>query len=118
MRSQIFFSDVYERYGEKANLAGIVYLHEIEAARWTGSRKRNVNVFKKLCGKDSCRSVVLGTTKWGRVQPNEIENMERRQNELRDTYWKEMTVHGSTVQRVDETVHSAWSLVETALRLN
>lgn len=115
MRSQVFLADGHERLEVNANLVGIIYLHEIVADRYSGSRKRNFDVFKHLCGHSSSESVVLGTTKWGKVLPDEIGKMEQRQKELGEVYWKDMTVQGSRVQRVDDTADSAWQLVETVL---
>lgn len=43
-------------------LSGIIYLHRITDPRMTGSIRRNLLMFKKLCGEDSFSSVTLATT--------------------------------------------------------
>lgn len=42
-------------------LSGIIYLRRITDPRMTGSIRRNLLMFKKLCGEDSFSSVILAT---------------------------------------------------------
>ncbi|KAF5322729.1 hypothetical protein D9619_000413 [Psilocybe cf. subviscida] len=104
-------------YGSGAKLAGVIYLQDICQRRVTGATKRNFEVFDKLCGKDACKSVVLGTTQWMRVPPNDYEMAGKREQELKENFWKEMIRKGSTMQRVDDkaTGASPWDLLEAVL---
>lgn len=36
-----------------------------------GSAKKNLLMFKKLCGKDAMKNVILATTMWGKVSSEE-----------------------------------------------
>ncbi|KAF5320959.1 hypothetical protein D9619_000394 [Psilocybe cf. subviscida] len=107
-------------YGSGAKLAGVIYLQDICQRRVTGATKRNFEVFDKLCGKDACKSIVLGTTQWTRVPPNEREMARAREQELRDNFWRDMVSKGSKMQRVDDKARkvSPWDLVETILLKN
>ncbi|KAH9485972.1 hypothetical protein JR316_0000034 [Psilocybe cubensis] len=60
-----------ESYGLDA-LLGIIYLQDISLARCNGTAKRNLQMFKNLCGKKALRNVVFGLTKGGRVNDPEL----------------------------------------------
>ena len=79
------------------NITGIVYLHDICQARVTGSK--NPDMFMKLFGEDAFANVVLGTTKWTAIRQ---EIGQQREQELCDSFWKDMIEHGSTVMRVGD----------------
>ena len=80
------------------NLAGIVYLHDICLPRCTGTILKNLDMFKKLCGDDALGNVVLGTTKWSLIHRQETG--EQREQQLHDSFWKDMINHGSVIRRV------------------
>lgn len=67
-----------------------------------------------MCGADACKSVVLGTTKWSRIHPTDIGTVAQKEEQLRQTLWKEMLANGSTMHRVDDKT-SPWDLVATVL---
>ena len=67
-------------------------------------------MFRKLCGDDALKNVVLGTTKWDEVLPEIGQN---REVQLRDTYWNEMIQHGSVIMQV--RANSAWKVVDRIL---
>ncbi|KAF5321119.1 hypothetical protein D9619_000436 [Psilocybe cf. subviscida] len=104
-------------YGAGAKLAGVIYLRDICQRRITEPTKKNLEVFDRLCGGDACKSIVLGTTQWARVPADEHKVAGRREQELRDNYWKEMIRKGSAMQRVDDTCTNAspWDLIDTVL---
>lgn len=72
-------------------------------------------MFDRLCGDDACKSVILGTTKWGKFENYEMAKT--KEQDLRDGFWKHMVAKGSAVYRVDDekTRTSPWDLVETVL---
>lgn len=63
-----------------------------------GSAKRNLTLFKKLCGDDALKRVILATTMWDRV---EREVAIRREEELVSTeeFWGWMVGKGSRVHQ-------------------
>ena len=56
------------RYNEGRKFFGILYLHNISYARVGGSLQRNMTMFKKLCGRDPLKNVVVVTTFWDKIE--------------------------------------------------
>ena len=84
------------KYGIK--LSGIIYLHRITDPRMTGSVRRNLLMFKKLCGEKSFSSVVLATTRWSMVdEATGIAHEEELKNT--EAFWGHMYKKGSKVFR-------------------
>ena len=98
----------YDRYKGKAKLGGVIYLHDISAPRFSGTARRNLQMFRSLCGEDALENVVLGTTKWILNVPDS----ELRDEQLKDYYWKPLIEKGAVALRFDNTYHSAWKFIE------
>lgn len=98
-------------YSNQILLHGIVYIHRITDVRMQGSAKKNLLMFKKLCGDDALRKVVLATTMWDKVAHHEAE---AREQQLVDTpeFWGFMVSKGSTVYRHNNTVESTVQIIE------
>lgn len=98
-------------YSNQILLHGIIYLHRIIDVRMQGSAKKNLLMFKKLCGDDALRKVVLATTMWDKVAHHEAE---AREQQLVDTpeFWGFMVSKGSTVHRHNNTIESAVQVIE------
>ena len=94
-------------YHDEMNLAGIVYLYDICLPRFTGSILKNLDMFKKLCGDDALGNIVLGTTKWSL-----INRQETGEQQLRDSFWKDMINHGSVIRRVGDDPSSAREILD------
>lgn len=90
-------------------LAGIIYLHDISENRMFGTSRKNLDMFRKLCGDDALKNVILATTKWAGVSP---ELGARREKQLADMYWNEMIDHGSTVVRFNDSHPSACDIID------
>jgi len=75
-----------------------------------GSAVANLDMFKKLCGEDALRKVVLVTSMWDIVPSEEAC---RRESELKekDDFWGSMIKMGSRVFRHDNTEESARGIV-------
>ncbi|KAJ3524909.1 hypothetical protein NM208_g11865 [Fusarium decemcellulare] len=99
-----------DSYKNKIRLHGIIYLHRITDVRMQGSAKKNLIMFKELCGQDALRKVVLATTMWDKVSKDEAE---KREAELISTpdFWGWMLGKGSSCQRHDNTALSARRIV-------
>ncbi|KAF7983574.1 hypothetical protein HWV62_21174 [Athelia sp. TMB] len=95
-------------YKRRINLTAILYLHRISCNRMTGSALRNMDLFQKLCGNRAARNVILVTTMWDEVDE---EVGERREAELRDTFWRSMGAHKFQTARFSHTPESAWSIL-------
>jgi hypothetical protein len=99
-----------DSYRNKILLHGIIYLHRITDNRMQGSAKRNFLMFKKLCGPDALKRVILATTMWDRVLDGDGID---REKVLVDTpeFWGGMLSRGSSCHRHDNTVSSAKTII-------
>lgn len=106
-----------DSYSNKVLLHGIIYLHRITDVRMQGSAKKNLLMFKKLCGDDALRKVILTTTMWDKVPPHEAVD---REQQLVDTpeFWGYMVSKGSTVHRHNNTIESAIRILEELIHSN
>ena len=102
--------DPQDGHGHKGEtkLAGIVYLHDISLTRMLGSTLKKPDVFQKLCGEDALKRVVVCTTKWSDIYQEEGD---RRIEQLKEDYWKEMIKGGSTVRKFEDSQKSAWDVI-------
>lgn len=97
-------------------LGGVIYLHDISQDRFSGTAKKNLQMFSYLCGDAALDKVVLVTSKWGRLPvENGIEYGRRREEELRGIHWKSMIEKGSKVRSFRDSRQSAWDVVDLFL---
>jgi hypothetical protein len=98
-------------YRAGTRLSGILFLHSISSPRLNGATRRNLDMFKRLCGKDCFKSVVLATTFWDTVDE---KTGERREQELQkiDNFWGEMRKAGSHYMRHDQNAVSANKILD------
>ena len=75
--------------------------------------KMDIAMFRKLWGDEALKNVVLGTTKWDKV---ELEVGQDREIQLRRNFWKEMTQHGSVIMQVHADSASAWEIINHILK--
>lgn len=80
-----------------------------------GSAAKNLLMFKKLCGDNALRKVVLATTMWDKVPLREAEDREQQLVSTRN-FWGLMVSKGSTVYRHDNTVESAVQIIKQLSR--
>ncbi len=78
----------------------------------TGSTFKNLDVFKNLCGLKAMPNVVLVTTFWTKVA---AEIGEKREANLKGTFWNEMLANGCETARFDGGLDSAWDIVNPLL---
>jgi len=57
--------------GKTFKLVGLIYVHRISDTRVGATAKRNLRMFQKLCGPHSMGNVVIVTTMWDKVTPEE-----------------------------------------------
>ena len=103
-----------ETYAKGFRLTGLIYLHRIADARFSGSSLKNLRLFRRLCGKDALSNVLLVTTFWNQVTP---EDGSARERELisRPEFWKEMIDRGSRVFRYSKGRGSALEILDAIL---
>lgn len=106
-------------YAGTVQLTGIIYLHRITDARMSGSSLKNLNMFKKLCGEDAYKHVVLGTTMWGNLNGPNLSHdtgLEREKElKTRKDWWGLMCDRGSQVFQHDGGKQSAMRIVESLI---
>ncbi|ETS83582.1 hypothetical protein PFICI_05458 [Pestalotiopsis fici W106-1] len=98
------------RYQSNRKLHGIIYLHRISDVRMQGSALNNLRMFKKLCGPEAFHRILLTTTMWEQVLP---EDGSRRLSQLEtaDDFWAPMIRKGSRVVQHLNTPDSAKKLI-------
>ncbi|KAL9018199.1 MAG: hypothetical protein Q9185_004472 [Variospora sp. 1 TL-2023] len=95
----------------KILLSGIIYLHPIDQPKLAGTARKNLAMFKLLCGDESLQSVVLATTMWrDEIQADAAQRV--AQLESTPEYWGRMIEHGSSVFRHDNTPESALRIID------
>jgi hypothetical protein len=90
-------------------------MHEISQIRMHGTSRKNLTMFKKLCGPDAASNIRLVTTKWSHVK--EFIGQER-ERQLCEIYWNEMMGQGSSVVQFRDTLESAWDIVNSIVAKN
>jgi len=86
------------RQNQKVRLSGIIYLHRISDRRVTGTASHNIRMFRGLVGEQTMRNVVLVTTMWDEVSPE--EGAEREAELLgTDEFWGLMLDAGARFER-------------------
>jgi hypothetical protein len=98
-------------YRAGARLSGILFLHSISSPRLNGATRRNFDMFKRLCGKECFKSVVLGTTFWDTVDEKTGKLREQELQDI-DDFWGEMRKKGSHYMRHDQGAVSANKILD------
>ncbi|KAK0743048.1 P-loop containing nucleoside triphosphate hydrolase protein [Schizothecium vesticola] len=100
-----------ESYTEDIKLDGIIYLHRITDVRMQGSARKNIRMFRSLCGENYQKKVILATTMWENVG---AEVGEQRERELLETeeFWGSMVKRGSRIERHKNKERSAKRLID------
>jgi hypothetical protein len=95
--------NLHIRYKKKIKIDGLLYFHRISDNRMGQTPLKNLRLFEKLCGKDYNR-IVLTTTMWEDVDE---ETGSKREQELKDVFWKSLVERGTSVRRFLRTRNSA-----------
>ncbi|KAK7695011.1 hypothetical protein QCA50_002199 [Cerrena zonata] len=102
-----FLAKTYEN-GRK--LSGVIFLHRISDQRMGGVARKNFRLFRKLCGDDALKHIIIATTMWGGVS---AEIGARREAELstKDQFFKLALDKGAKLVRHDNTLQSAQNIL-------
>jgi hypothetical protein len=102
-------------YYKSKKLSGLIYLHRIIDPKMGGSAVKNLNIFQKMCGQGAFPSIMLVSTMWEELRPENGGTSvgERREAELRsnDRFWGTMVKRGSRVARHNGTSGSAQAIL-------
>lgn len=100
------------QYEVGVQLKGVVYIHRITDVRYNRAAIKTFEIFKKICGKDALKNVLLITSRW-----NEVDAAlgAERERQLKENFWAYMVGHGSAMSRFHGDRSSAISLVSQLL---
>lgn len=101
-------------YKDGFKLAGLLYFHRISDFRVGGVSARNARMFRKLCGDDTLKNVIIVTNMWGGVDPQlgEAREAELKRDEL---FFKPALDKGAHMARHTKTVASAHAILRRVL---
>ncbi|KAJ8131809.1 hypothetical protein O1611_g1810 [Lasiodiplodia mahajangana] len=99
-----------ESYEENIRLSGMLYMHRITDTRMGGSAKKNLFMFKKLCGPNAMDNILLVTTMWENVDPAAGNKREEELIETTD-FWGVMLQQGASIERHQNNHDSAMRLL-------
>jgi len=84
-------------------------VHQINDTRMFGGTPHlNLRRLGQLRGERSARNIVLVTTMWD-VRKTDGE---KREDDLKEGYWKIMIQHGATLRRFENSSASAWAIFD------
>lgn len=84
-------------------LSAVIYLHRIIDKRVTGNARLNFHVLQSLCGAHFFPRVLLATTMWETLPEAALHKASLTENELLQTFWKEMDEGGARYFRYHRT---------------
>ncbi|KAL4070380.1 hypothetical protein J3A83DRAFT_4524895 [Scleroderma citrinum] len=107
-----FLTDEYK--GKMSPLTGLVYIHRIDGTVG-GASERNLRMFRKLCGDDSLKNVVVVTTMWDKVT---LEEGGRVEQELKSSngLFRSILDKGATMMRHDRSSNSSADIINHLLQ--
>ncbi|CAE6352818.1 unnamed protein product [Rhizoctonia solani] len=85
-------------YGQGQILSGIIYLHRITDNRMGGANARTFNLFRKMCGTETLRNVIIATNMWSNP-PTDVQEM--REQQLQNNFFREALDGGARMFRRD-----------------
>lgn len=100
------------QYALGVQLKGVIYIHRITDIRYSRAAIKTFEIFKKICGQEALKNVLLITSRWDGIDPSVGAERERQ---LKDKFWAYMVGHGSNISRFHGDRSSAISLVSQLL---
>jgi len=101
-------------YERNYKLTGVLYFHRISDFRMGGASTKNFKMFRKLCGNDALKNVVIVTNMWGEIDPEvgDAREVELREDEL---FFKPALERGATMVRHDGALPTAQAIIHCVL---
>jgi len=88
-------------------------MHRISDDRFGGLAGKNFRMFRELCGEQTLRNVILMTSMWERVTPQQGSDRERQ---LKDKHFKAAIDKGAKLCRHTNTPESARAILRMVLK--
>lgn len=109
------FPHTFHRYeGGESPLTGLIYVHPISNTQMGKTLKRNLELFMALCGLDSLKNVVIVTTMWDMVTPEEGLQHEQELSSS-ELMFRPLLGEGAAMMRHDRTSKSAAHIINHLL---
>ncbi|KAG5651161.1 hypothetical protein H0H81_009653 [Sphagnurus paluster] len=99
-------------YSADMTLAGVIYLHEISQTRMPDTARKNLKMFRELCGDAATKNVILATTKWSDINGSVGES---REKQLKEKHWADLIQRGYELYRFDNAKESGLEIVNRIL---
>ena len=87
-------------YERDIKLSGIIYLHCITNNRFQGSAVRALRAFKKMCGEEVFKGIIVATTMWDKVTTDELAKAEVRHEDLQAKILQDVIRGGGKLVRL------------------
>ena len=100
-------------YTKDVKLSGIIYLHPISDKRVTHHATKNLEMFRKLTGENNLKNVILTTSMWDEVTP---EQGAEREQELKRKFWSVLLAFNAKTERYAGTAQSARNIARCLLK--
>ncbi|KAL2671381.1 hypothetical protein Neosp_013967 [[Neocosmospora] mangrovei] len=100
------------QYSLGFELRGIIYVHRITDIRYSGSSVKTFEIFKRICGEEALKNVLLVTSRWNNIDEALGASRERQ---LRESFWAYMLGRGSCMSRFHGDHPSAVGLASQLL---
>ncbi|CAE6447363.1 unnamed protein product [Rhizoctonia solani] len=108
---------LFQSYGRKDLITGMIYMHNITSNRFGGVSKKNFHVFRELCGPDALKNLIICTNFWS-IPPSNPSEYEDRERQLITTpeFFKQAIDKGARVERyVNRGRTSAHNIIRKCL---
>lgn len=105
------------RYQSGHKLTGLLFIHRISDFRMGGISLKNFKMFRRLCGEQTLRNVVIVTNMWGEV---DRQLGEQREHELatQQDFFKPALDKSAKMMRHHNTLESAHEIIRHLLSNN
>ncbi|KAJ2935050.1 hypothetical protein H1R20_g2003, partial [Candolleomyces eurysporus] len=105
-------------YKDGHKLAGLLFIHRISDFRMGGISLKNFRTFRRLCGEQTLRNVVIVTNMWSAVDPQLGAQREQELLTQDDLGFKSALEKGAKMMRHDGTGQSAADILRYILGNN
>ncbi|XP_014551796.1 hypothetical protein COCVIDRAFT_111963 [Bipolaris victoriae FI3] len=105
-------------YERDIRLSGIIYLHCITNNRLPGTAVRALDAFKKMCGTEAFKGVILATTMWDMVSVKDLAKAEKRHEEFYEKVRHDIIEHGGKLVRLSAVEIDAVKILRHIVQKN
>jgi len=101
------------KLGIKIN--GLIYVHNILDPRFTGTARRGLEIFKRLCGHENYKAICMTTTGWERIDVSK-GNDRLQELSMASEFWGDVRDFGGSISKLFNNRKSAMTIVDHVLR--